>query len=87
MTNKEKLTKAINGMGYELGCYRNAIESLAPNQLKKILEGVKYGNTDIKVSMKRTPHIVEISYVDNEIDFNIMTLSDYENQYGRKFEE
>ena len=87
MTNKEKLIKAINGMGYELGCYHHAIESLAPNQLKKILEGVKYGSVDIKVSMKRKPHIVEISYVDNEIDFNIMTLSDYENQYGRKFEE
>ena len=36
-----------------------------------------------KFLSNRKPYIVEISEVDSEIDFNVITLVEYESRYGK----
>lgn len=81
MNNKDKIEKVLNALGYELGCYDEAIERLNSNNLKKIMDNIKYSE-DTKVLINRKPYIVQIDEVDNEIDFNVITLAEYEENYG-----
>lgn len=83
MTNKERLIKALKKDNYKLGCYDNKIEKLSYNQIKKIIDNIGYGSTDILVSLNRKKYIVEVSEVEDELDFSIISLPDYVNQYGR----
>lgn len=81
MNNKDRIEKALNKLGYGIGCYDKTIERLNSNNLKKVMDNVKYSE-DTKVLINRKPYIVQIDEVDNEIDFNIITLGEYEEQYG-----
>ena len=81
--NKEKIIKQIEKEGFKLGCYDSEIEKLNESNLKKVLSVIKYGDsTDVLVFINRKKYIVEISVVDKEIDFQVLTLSEYESRYG-----
>lgn len=83
MENKERVKKEIEKAGLKLGCYDNIINNLNPSNLKRILDNIKYGDsTDVSVFINRKKHIVEICVVDGEIDFQVLTLSEYESRYG-----
>ena len=83
MENKIKIQKEIEKHGYNLGCYDSEIEKLNPSNLKKILDVIKYGDsTDVPIFINRKKYIVEISIIDNEIDFQVLTLEEYEARYG-----
>lgn len=81
MNNKDRVEKALNALGYEIGCYDETIERLNSNNLKKVMDNMKYSE-DTKVLINRKPYIVQIDEVDNEIDFNVITLAEYEENYG-----
>ena len=81
MNNKGRIEKALNKLGYVIGCYDEIIEQLNSNNLKKVIDNMKYSE-DTKVLINRKPYIVQIDEVDNEIDFNVITLSEYEEHYG-----
>lgn len=81
-TNKEIIINKIKSEGYTLGIYDNVLDKLNKQNLKKVLDNIKYVS-DTKVFINRKPYIVEISEVDSEIDFNIITLVEYESRYGK----
>jgi hypothetical protein len=87
MTNKELISKRIKENGYTIGCYNDKIEKVSKTDILKVLDSVDNLWGDVPVSIKGVDYIVEIATVDNEIDFNILTALDYENQYGRKYGE
>jgi hypothetical protein len=81
-TNKEIIINKIKSEGYTLGIYDNMLDKLNKQNLKKVLDNIKYVS-DTKVFINRKPYIVEISEVDSEIDFSIITLDEYESRYGK----
>jgi hypothetical protein len=81
-TNKEIIINKIKSEGYTLGIYDNVLDKLNKQNLKKVLDNIKYVS-DTKVFINRKPYIVEISEIDNEIDFSIITLVEYESRYGK----
>jgi hypothetical protein len=81
-TNKEIIVSKIKSEGYTLGIYDNILDKLNKQNLKKVLDNIKYVS-DTKVFINRKPYIVEISEVDSEIDFSIITLVEYESRYGK----
>lgn len=82
MKNKEVIINKIKSEGYTLGIYDNVLDKLNKQNLKKVLDNIKYVS-DTKVFINRKPYIVEISEVDSEIDFSIITLDEYESRYGK----
>nr|DAL24068.1 MAG TPA_asm: hypothetical protein [Caudoviricetes sp.] len=82
MKNKEVIINKIKSEGYTLGIYDNILDKLNKQNLKKVLDNIKYVS-DTKVFINRKPYIVEISEVDSEIDFSIITLVEYESRYGK----
>ena len=81
-TNKEIIVNKIKSEGYILGIYDNTLNKLNKQNLKKVLDNIRY-ISDTKIFINRKPYIIEISEVDSEIDFNALTLAEYENRYGR----
>lgn len=81
-TNKEIIINKIKSEGYTLGIYDNTLDKLNKQNLKKVLDNIKYVS-DTKVFINRKPYIVETSEVDSEIDFSIITLVEYESRYGK----
>ena len=81
-TNKEIIVNKIKSEGYILGIYDNTLNKLNKQNLKKVLDNIRY-ISDTKIFINRKPYIIEISEVDSEIDFNALTLTEYENRYGK----
>ena len=80
-TNKQIIIEKVLSEGYELGIYDRYLDKLNKTNLKKVLDNIRY-TSDTKICINRKPFIVEISEVDNEIDFNIIPLYKYEDMYG-----
>ena len=84
-TNKEIIVNKIKSEGYILGIYDNTLNKLNKQNLKKVLDNIRY-ISDTKIFINRKPYIIEISEVDSEIDFNALTLAEYENRYGKWYQ-
>lgn len=81
-TNKQIIIEKIKSEGYILGCYDKQLDKLNKTNLKKVIDNIRY-NADTKVFLNRKCYIVQIDEVDNmEIDFNMITIQEYENMYG-----
>lgn len=86
-TNKQKLVERIEKLGCTLGCWNEKMELLSDYSLRKVMAVLDEESTDVKVSINRRVHVVEISTVDNEKDFNVLTKAEYINRYGDEFFE
>jgi hypothetical protein len=84
MTNKQRVEKALKGTEFTLGGFNDKLEGLNPSNLKKVIGDMMYGSTDVDVFINRKPFVVEISHIDNEIDFGILSKSEYINRYGNE---
>ena len=84
-TNKEIIVNKIKSEGYTLGIYDKMLNKLNKQNLKKVLDNIKY-TSDTKIFINRKPYIIEISEVDSEIDFNALTLAEYESRYGKWYQ-
>ena len=80
-TNREIILEKVFNEGYDIGIYDKFLDKLNKSNLKKVLDNIRYTN-DTKVFYNRKPFIVEISECDNEIDFNVLSLKEYEYRYG-----
>lgn len=87
MTNKELVLKKIDSidMGREikLGGWDSLIESLSKKELNKVLENIEY-EADTDVSIKRKAYVVQIDIVEDEVDFNVITKTEYISRYGNE---
>lgn len=84
-TNKDRVLEVLVKKDLVLGCWDVQMEQLTLKSLKLVLENVGYGGTDIKVPLKRKPHVVQIDEVDNEVDFSIISKAEYIDRYGDEF--
>ena len=80
-TNREIIVEKLKAEGYVLGCWDKQLDKLNKSNLKKVLDNIRY-TSDTKVFYNRIPFIVEISECNNEIDFNVLSLKEYEYRYG-----
>lgn len=81
-TNKQRIEEKLNKEGFIIGCYDNNIDKLNYNNVKKILDNLCFGATDVQVSLNRKKYITEISDVDNEYDFKMTAKNTYLDRYG-----
>ena len=85
-TNREIIIEKVFNEGYDMGIYDKFLDTVNQQNLKKVLDNIKY-QCDTKVFYNRTAYVVEISECDNEIDFNVLTLKEYESRYGSFIED
>ena len=81
-TNREIIVEKLKSEGYILGCWDKQLDKLNKSNLKKVLDNIRY-TSDTKIFYNRIPFIVEISECNNEIDFNVLSLKEYEYRYGK----
>ena len=80
-TNREILEAEAKELDLEIGCYNNKVDKLTKKELNKVLENMEF-QADTDVFLNRRLHVVEIDIVDSEIDFNILSQSEYVGRYG-----
>ena len=80
--NKQRIEEKLRKEGFIIGCYDSNIDKLNYNNVKKILDNLCFGATDVQVSLNRKKYIIEISDVDNEYDFKMSAKSTYLDRYG-----
>lgn len=86
--NKETLVKAIEkklGAGFTIGCYTESVmDKLSKKELDKVIASIYGDSTDVDVQIRRKPYVVEVSFVDNEVDFVAITREEYIRRYGNE---
>lgn len=95
LTNRALIEESICNLSNELsldedlviGCYANYIDKLDRTQIYKIIKNLTGDYTDVEVTLGRQRYIVEICYVDNEVDFSIMTKEEYIDRYGTSHDD
>ena len=80
-TNKQRIEEKLRKEDFIIGCYDSNIDKLNYNNVKKILDNLCFGATDVQVSLNRKKYIIEISDVDNEYDFKMTEKTSYLNKY------
>ena len=80
-TNKQRVEEKLNKEGFVIGCWDKQLDKLNYNNIKKILDDIPFGATDIQVSLNRKKYIVEVNDVDNEYDFKMTEKNVYLNKY------
>lgn len=86
ISNKQTIQECLQGK-YAIGCYDNDIEMLSKKELKKVLDNIFEEATDIIVKVRNKVYVVELTTVDEEKDFNLLTKAEYISRYGsEKFE-
>lgn len=83
-TNKELIEKKLRGTEFIIGGFNDKMEQLTPANLKKVIDNMTFGTTDIDVKISRKPFVVEVAHVDNEIDFSILSKEEYIGRYGNE---
>lgn len=87
MSNQEVLAQHVKSLGYELGCCNGAMDKLTKSDLNKVMQAADEECTDVWVHIGRKKYAVEISTVDGEKDFSILSESEYQNRYGTDYLE
>lgn len=82
MTNKERVNKFLKSKGYVIGCWDDKMEQMSLYSLSKMLKLVYDDSTDIIISINRKVHVVEVCFMDKEVDFSVFTKSEYIDRYG-----
>lgn len=86
-TNKQRIEEKLNREGFIIGCWDKQLDKLNYNNIKKVLDDIPFGSTDIQVSLNRKKYIIEISDVDNEYDFVMISKTAYRSIYGDEYDE
>ena len=81
-TNKQRIEEKLRKEGFIIGCYDKQLDKLNYNNIKKVLDDIPFGSTDIQISLNRKKYIVEVSDVDNEYDFKMTAKNTYLDRYG-----
>ena len=87
-TNKELIAEKIEnlvketGVNFSLGCWDKGIEKISKKELKKVIDEITGDSTDVDIYIRKKLYVLQISVVDNEIDFNLLTQEEYISRYG-----
>ena len=81
-TNREIIVEKVFNEGYDMGIYDKFLDKINKNNLKKVLDNIRYTN-DTKVFYNRTAYVVQIdNSIDLEVDFNMISLETYISMFG-----
>lgn len=86
-TNKQRIEEKLNKENFTIGCWDKRLDKLNYYNIKKVLDNIPFGATDIKVAYNRKTYIVEVYDVDNEYDFAMMYKTAYRNTYDYEYDE
>ena len=87
-TNKELIVERIQklvketGVKFSLGCWDKNIEKVSKKELKKVIDSIYGDSTDVDIYIRKKLYVLQISVVDYEIDFNLLTKEEYISRYG-----
>ena len=81
LTNKQRIEKVAKDTWLTMGCWDPKLELLSEKAIKQVLSAIPF-EADCLVYIDRRKHVVEINIVDTELDLSVMTLADYEFNYG-----
>lgn len=85
--NRQAVHQAAVKAEMTLGIYHDKIDDLHPRSLRRVLDVLDYGSTDVPVTIKGERYVVEIAHVDSEVDVMILPYTEYRNRYGRTWSE
>ena len=87
MNNLELMKKESEKIGCIIGCWSKEMNKLSKSNIQTLIEKIKYGtDTDVKLRHKNKDVVVEIAFVDNEIDFSLKDYIEY-LEFGDEIEE
>ncbi|WP_317312382.1 hypothetical protein [Clostridium thermobutyricum] len=87
MNNLELMKKESEKIGCIIGCWSKGMNQLSKPNIQVLIEKIKYGtDIDVKLRHKNKDVVVEIAFVDNEIDFILKSYSEY-LEFGDEIEE
>lgn len=70
---------------YILGAYSEAIDVLDDKQLDVLLKSIRLGDyTDVSVEVGGEPFVIEVCYVNNEVDLILSRKDSYLEKYGNE---
>lgn len=70
-----------------LGCYNPNLEVLTTKARKEVAEWISIGDyTNVVVTVRNKKYIIELSFVDGEVDIDIKTPEEYEEEYGEAYD-
>lgn len=81
-TKLHKITERAKELGLTLSIYDEGIENLSYKQLNEVLDQLRFGTGDVKVSIRRKQYVVEVVIDDNELDLYLLSRDEYESKYG-----
>ena len=81
MSRAKEILNVLESEGLLLGCYDPALDKISDSEFRKVLDNISYQN-DTKIIVKGKPFICQIDRVDNEVDFDVRSLSWYEERFG-----
>lgn len=80
--NKEMIDLKIRSIGYSLGCYDNSLNILSQYSIENIVNSITGDDTSIFFLENNFLKVVEIMYVDKEVDLYLYKASSYFKKYG-----
>ena len=79
--NKEGLDSKIRSIGYSLGCYDDSINALLQESIEQIIDALTGDDTSIFFEENSTLKVVEVMYVNQEVDLYLYDAVSYFEKY------
>ena len=81
-TKLHRITEYAKELGLTVAIYDEGIENISYKQLNEILDQLRFGTGDVKVSIRRKQYVVEVVIDNQELDLYLLSREDYESKYG-----
>ena len=81
-TKLHKIKQQAKELGLTLSIYDEGIEKISYKQLDEVLDQLRFGTGDVKVSIGRKQYVVEVEIDNQELDLYLLSREDYESKYG-----
>lgn len=80
--NKEIIELKIKSIGYSLGCYDASINTLYQKSMGHIIDSLTGDDTSVFIVENNCLKVVEIMYVNSEVDLYLYDAVSYFKKYG-----
>lgn len=86
LNNKDRIGSHLASKGYIIGCYDKRLETLSKHQLKRVIKLLEdyEDSQDIDLYIDRKLHVLEVCYVDAEVDLTLKTKAEYVAEFGEE---
>ena len=80
--NKESIASKAKSLEYSLGCYDDSINTLHQKSMEQIIDRLTGDDTSIFFVENSYLKVIEIMYVDKEVDLYLYDAVSYFKKYG-----